>query len=150
MKFESTITVPAQREAVWDVLMDLSRVGRSFPGVEDLEALDDGSYRGTMKVRVGPVSLRIAGTIQILERDRDQWSASMRVEGGDRRVGGGVRGTLDLSLNEVSANQTEVAMSSEVTFIGKLGELGQTVIRRKADSVIQDFASNLAREAGGG
>ena len=150
MKIEKTLVVPAQRKAVWDLLMDLSRVGRSFPGVEELEPLDDGSYRGTMKVRVGPVSLRIAGTIQVVERDREAWRASMRLEGGDRRVGGGVRGTLNLSLNEVSPNETEVAISSDVTFMGKLGELGQTVIRRKADSVIEDFASNLAREAGGG
>ncbi len=150
MKIEKTLVVPAQRKAVWDLLMDLSRVGRSFPGVEELEPLDDGSYRGTMKVRVGPVSLRIAGTIQVVERDQEAWRASMRLEGGDRRVGGGVRGTLNLSLNEVSPNETEVAISSDVTFMGKLGELGQTVIRRKADSVIEDFASNLAREAGGG
>ena len=150
MKIEKTLVVPAQRKAVWDLLMDLSRVGRSFPGVEELEPLADGSYRGTMKVRVGPVSLRIAGTIQVVERDQEAWRASMRLEGGDRRVGGGVRGTLNLSLNEVSPNETEVAISSDVTFMGKLGELGQTVIRRKADSVIQDFASNLAREAGGG
>jgi carbon monoxide dehydrogenase subunit G len=150
LKIEKTLVVPAQRKAVWDLLMDLSRVGRSFPGVEELEPLDDGSYRGTMKVRVGPVSLRIAGTIQVVERDQEAWRASMRLEGGDRRVGGGVRGTLNLSLNEVSPNETEVAISSDVTFMGKLGELGQTVIRRKADSVIEDFASNLAREAGGG
>ena len=150
MKIEKTLVVHAQRKAVWDLLMDLSRVGRSFPGVDELEPLDDGSYRGTMKVRVGPVSLRIAGTIQILKQDQEAWRASMRLEGGDRRVGGGVRGTLGLSLNEVSANETEVAISSDVTFMGKLGELGQTVIRRKADSVIRDFASNLAREAGAG
>lgn len=150
MKMEKTIVVPAQREVVWDLLMDLSRVGGAFPGVEGLEALDDDSYRGAMRVRVGPVSLRIAGTIQILTRDRDGGRASLRLEGGDRRVGGGVRGTLDLVLNEISANETEVAVSSDVTFVGKLGELGQTVIRRKADAVVQEFASNLAREAGGG
>ena len=150
MKMERTIVVPAPRAAVWDLLMDLSRVGRAFPGVEDLEALDDDRYRGAMRVRVGPVSLRIAGTIEVLVRDRESWRASLRLEGGDRRVGGGVRGTLDLVLNEVSADETEVAVSSDVTFVGKLGELGQTVIRRKADSVVQEFAANLAREAGGG
>jgi carbon monoxide dehydrogenase subunit G len=150
MKIEKTLVVPAQRAAVWDVLMDLSRVARAFPGVEGLEALDDDSYRGTMRVRVGPVSLRIAGAIHVLTRDRDDWRASLRLEGGDRRVGGGVRGTLDLTLNEAAVNETEVVMAGDVTFIGKLGELGQTVIRRKADSVVQEFASNLAREASGG
>ena len=149
MKMDKTFLVPARRAAVWDVLMDLSRVGRAFPGVEELETLDDDSYRGAMRVRVGPVSLRIAGTIRILERDRERWTASLSLEGGDRRVGGGVRGAMRLVLNEVSDNETEVAMSSDVTFVGKLGELGQTVIRRKADSVVQEFASNLAREAGG-
>ena len=148
MKFETTLVVPAQREAVWDLLLDLSRVGRCFPGVEELEPLEDDSYSGTMRVRVGPVSIRIAGTIKILERDRDGWRARMRLEGADRRVGGGVRGAMDVSLKEIAPQETEVAISSDVAFLGKLGELGQMVIRRKADSVIQEFAANLAREAG--
>ena len=87
MKMERNIVVPARRAEVWDLLMDLSRVGRAFPGVEGLEALDDDSYRGTMRVRVGPVSLRIAGTIKVLAQDREDWRASLRLEGADVRFG---------------------------------------------------------------
>jgi carbon monoxide dehydrogenase subunit G len=54
---------------------------------------------------------------------------------------------MQLDLTERSAAETELQVSSDVSFLGKLGELGQPIIRRKADSVIKEFASNLSREA---
>ena len=115
--------------------------------VEQVTPQDNQSYQGTMRVRVGPVSLNMAGTITVLEQDRDRWHASLRLEGADRRIGGAVRGTMDMDLMELSPEETELAITSDVSFMGKLGELGQPVIRRKADSVIQEFAQNLRQEA---
>ena len=147
MKIERRLVVPTGRSKLWDLLMDVARVGRCFPGVEQVTPQDNQSYQGTMRVRVGPVSLNMAGTITVLEQDRDRWHASLRLEGADRRIGGAVRGTMDMDLMELSPEETELAITSDVSFMGKLGELGQPVIRRKADSVIQEFAQNLRQEA---
>ena len=147
MKLERSLVVPTSREKLWDLLMDVARVGRCFPGVEQVTAQDDQRYEGMMRVRVGPVSLNMAGTIIVLEQDRERWHASMRLEGTDRRIGGSVRGSMQLDLTERSPVETELQISSDVSFLGKLGELGQPIIRRKADSVIKEFASNLSREA---
>ena len=147
MKIERRLVVPTGRSKLWDLLMDIARVGRCFPGVEQVTPQDNQSYQGTMRVRVGPASLNMAGTITVLEQDRDRWHASLRLEGADRRIGGAVRGTMDMDLIELSPEETELAITSDVSFMGKLGELGQPVIRRKADSVIQEFAQNLRQEA---
>lgn len=147
MKIEQRLVVPASRAKLWDLLLDVARVGRCFPGVEQVTALDDQRYQGTMRVRVGPVGLTMAGTIVVLERDRDRWHASLRLEGSDRRIGGGVHGTMDMDMVELSPQETELAITGDVSFLGKLGELGQPVVRRKADSVIQEFAQNLRKEA---
>jgi carbon monoxide dehydrogenase subunit G len=42
-----------------------------------------------------------------------------------------------------------LVVTSDISFLGMLGEMGQPVIRKKADSVIQEFARNLGRELAG-
>jgi carbon monoxide dehydrogenase subunit G len=46
----------------------------------------------------------------------------------------------------MSSAETELFIETDTTFMGRLGELGQPVIRRKAQSTIEEFARNLARQ----
>ena len=146
MKLEQHLRVPGNRAQVWDLLMDMARVGRCFPGVEQVTMVDQDNYRGTVRFRVGPATLNFSGSILVLERDRDRWHASMRLDGADRRVGASVRAAMVMDLVEAASQETELVIASDISFLGKLGELGQPVIRKKADSVIQEFARNLGWE----
>ncbi len=147
MKFQQSLDVGTSRAKLWDLLLDMARVGKCFPGVDRVTPKDDHTYQGVLTVRVGPVHLNLAGSIVVLEQDRDRWHASVRLEGSDRRVGGGVRGTMNIDLKELAPHQTRMEVSSDVSFLGKLGEMGQPIIRKKADSVIHEFAINLSKEA---
>ena len=147
MKTERSLVLSGSRSEMWNLLMDIDRVGACFPGVEDLTRVDDSSYQGTMKIRVGPVSLTVKGTLTVLAMDKEAWHASMRLEGADRRIGAGVRATIDMDLKELAADQTELTIVSDVAFLGRLGELGQPIIHRKAEAAIEEFAENLAKEA---
>ena len=149
MKLEQRLRVSGNRAQVWDLLMDMARVGRCFPGAEQVTMVDQDNYQGAVRFRVGPASLNLSGKIQVLERDRDRWHAAMRLDGADRRVGGAVHANMAMDLVELAPQETEVVVTSDISFLGKLGELGelgQPVIRKKADSVIQEFARNLGRE----
>lgn len=143
MKLEQRLVVPATRDKLWDLLMDMPRVGRCFPGVEQVTRVDDHNYQGVVRVRVGPVTLNMSGTIQVLEQDNDRWHASLLLDGAERRVGGAVHAAMQMDLIELAQGDTELVITSDISFLGKLGELGQPVIRKKADSIIQEFASNL-------
>ena len=143
MKLEQRLVVPATRDKLWGLLMDMPRLGRCFPGVEQVTRVDDQNYQGIMRVRVGPVTLNMSGTIQVLEQDNDRWHASLRLDGAERRVGGAVHAAMQMDLIELAQGDTELVITSDISFLGKLGELGQPVIRKKADSVIQEFARNL-------
>ena len=146
MKIEKSLSVPTSVDELWDLLMDIPRVGSCFPGVVQVTSLDDGRYQGNMRIRVGPVSLNLAGTISLIEQDWERLRASLRVEGSDRRLGASVNGTVSMELTQLSPRETELAIVTDVSFLGKLGELGQPVLRRKVDSVVQGFAKNLLRE----
>jgi carbon monoxide dehydrogenase subunit G len=91
------------------------------------------------------MGLNFSGTISVVQQDRDQGEAHFRVEGSDRRVGGGFRAEMIVTLQPMGPGQSELTIATDTVFMGKLGELGQPVIRRKAVSTIEQFAKNLAR-----
>jgi carbon monoxide dehydrogenase subunit G len=93
-------------------------------------------------VKVGPVRLSLQGTISVEEQDRTAWSARMRADANDRRLGGGIRARMHLTLTPAEAG-THVRIDTDLTVLGKIGEFGQPIIRRKADTLLAEFARNL-------
>ena len=86
MKFSQRAVIPVAREPLWDFLMDVPKVAQCLPGVESVGQIDDTTYQGTLKVRVGPISLNLQGKILVEERDRENWRAALRAEASDRVV----------------------------------------------------------------
>lgn len=142
MTFTQECVVPAARERLWDLLMDVPTVSRCVPGVGTVEAVGDNAYRGGIQVKVGPVRLALQGTISVEEQDRAAWSARMRAEASDRRLGGGIRARMHLALTPADAG-THVRIDTDLTVLGKIGEFGQPIIRAKADALLAEFARNL-------
>ena len=126
--------------------MDIPRVAACVPGMEEVVQEEDGSYRARMRVRVGPMGLTLAGTLQVLEQDPSKGEARFLIEASDRKVGGAVRADLIIHLRSEEGSQTELVLNTDTTFIGRLGELGQPLIRRKANNTMEEFARNLARQ----
>ena len=146
MKFSQSATVPAGREPLWQLLMDIPRVATCLPGVQDVEQVDGETYQGTLKVRVGPISLSLQGKIVLEEKDQDAWRAALRAEAEDRRVAGAMRGKSTMELKELSAAETELTVETDVNILGKIGEFGQPIIRKKADQMLNTFIDNIKKE----
>ena len=142
MTFTQECLIPVARERLWDFLMDVPTVSRCVPGVGTVEAVGDNAYRGGLEVKVGPIRLSLQGTITVEEQDRTQWRARMLAEAKDRRLGGGIRARLHLTLLQVEAG-TRVRIDTDLAVLGKIGEFGQPVIRNKADTLLAEFARNL-------
>ena len=145
MHFENRAIVPASREALWDFLMDIKSVSACVPGVEDLRELDADHYQALMKMKVGPIALKFDGKMRIVERDREQWKATMRAEGADKGVGGAVTANIVMTLLERAPDSTELVVTTDANVLGKLGEFGQPVMRKKADTIMQEFARNISQ-----
>ena len=142
MTFTQEGVIPVDRERLWDFMMEVPRVASCVPGVEAVEAVDSGAYRGSLKVQVGPIRLALEGVITVEERDRDAWRARMRAEANDRRLGGGIRARLGLRLMTDDVG-THLTIDTDLTILGRIGEFGQPVIRKKADALLAEFARNL-------
>jgi len=141
--FEQKASVPAPRETVWNLLLNVPEVATCVPGVKDLERLDGDRYKGTMGVSVGPIRLTLEGNITLEQQDKANWQTAMKAEAAEKRVGGGLSATITMKLDEPSPGQTDLTISTNANLLGRLGEFGQPVIRKKADSMLQEFARNL-------
>jgi carbon monoxide dehydrogenase subunit G len=76
------------------------------------------------------------------EADREAWRARLRAEANDRRLGGGIRASVRLTLAPAEVG-TRVRIDTDLAVLGRIGEFGQPVIRRKADALLEEFAGNL-------
>ena len=146
MKLQNSCVVPAGIAETWGYLMNVADSARCVPGVMEVSQEGEDSYRGTLKARVGPMSITLAGTVTVQEQESDSGRARFLVEASDRRVGGGVKTEMLMQLTATPSGDTELSLETDTTFMGRLGELGQPVIRRKAQATIEEFARNLSRE----
>ncbi len=145
MNFEHSATIAAPKAKVWDFLMDVPKVSQCVPGVQDVAPLDGDNYEGTLKVRVGPIGLSLTGKITMAERDEAAGRASMVAQATDRKVGGGVQAKMSMQLDELGANEVKLTITTDANVMGKLGEFGQPVIRKKAEQMMAEFTENVKR-----
>lgn len=146
MKLEQRITIEVPRDTLWGILSDFPRAALCLPGVQEVRPLEDGGYAATMRVRVGPVGLNLSGAVRV-DMDDTEGRWTMEAQAQDRRVGGGVRAKIEATLTEPAPGRSELRVSADVQFMGRLAELGQPLIRRKAETTLGEFAENL-RQAG--
>jgi carbon monoxide dehydrogenase subunit G len=144
MKFSHTATVAASRDLVWAKLMDVPAAARCVPGVASVRPAGAEKYQGTLAVQVGPVRLVLDGDIAITARDEKAGTATVRADAKDSRVGGAIKASVDLALAD-KGGSTEMKIATDLQVMGRLGEFGQPVIKRKADQMMGDFADCLAR-----
>jgi carbon monoxide dehydrogenase subunit G len=144
MIVDQRVTINAPIDRAWDFLMDVPAVSKCVPGVESIEEIDKDNYIGALKVRVGPIGVKLEGKVTVAERDAEQKRAQLNVEAADRRIRGAVNGKTTMHLEEVE-NGTDLVVHPDVSILGKLGEFGQAVMRRKADQIVEEFAQNMAK-----
>lgn len=144
MKFEQTVDLDAEPKKVWDFILDVPAVAKCIPGVDSIEPLGDDRYKVMMKVRVGPIGLTLQSELAIVQKDEASKTAALRVDAADKRVGGAVKATMTTRL-EPHGTGTTMQVTTDAQVLGRIGDFGQPVIRKKADQMLQEVASNLRK-----
>jgi len=148
MKFEQTIDLPgASPERVWGFVMDVPSMAKCIPGCDGVEDLGNNHYKAVVKIKVGPIGLALASEISIVEKDEANRTAALLVEAADKRVGGAVKATMSMKLTP-EGDGTKLEVSTDANVMGRIGDFGQPIIRKKADQTLQEVAANLRKELG--
>jgi uncharacterized protein len=138
MKLEHSFQVAAPLDRVWEALIDVERVAPCLPGAEITEAGEDGTYRGTFSVRLGPTTAAYRGELAMEEVDADAHRAVMRASGQDKRGQGSAKATIVSTMRE-EGGATTVDVETDFTITGRLARFGR-------GGMIQDVSNRLLRE----
>jgi uncharacterized protein len=138
MKLEHSFQVAAPLDRVWDALIDVERVAPCLPGAEITEAGEDGTYRGTFSVRLGPTTAAYRGELSMEEVDADAHRAVMRASGQDKRGQGSAKATIVSTMRE-EGGATTVDVETDFTITGRLARFGR-------GGMIQDVSNRLLRD----
>ncbi|MET4061056.1 carbon monoxide dehydrogenase subunit G [Arthrobacter sp. UYP6] len=142
MDIDSTFTVEALTDEVWETIMDFGSVAGCIPGAEILNKLNDDAYQVGMKVKLGPFSLQYRGQLNVLERDGQSRRAVLQGSAKETRGQGTVQATVVLQLEEAGSG-TQGLVSANIALSGKAAAMGKGVIGSVTEQLMSVFAANL-------
>jgi carbon monoxide dehydrogenase subunit G len=142
-QIEDKFQVKAPIDRVWNFLIDPRQVVQCLPGVKLTEIKDDRTFVGAMTVKIGPVSMSFAGTVQITEKDEAQHRVRMSGEG--KEGSGWVKGSMFSQLVSLSAGETEIQMQTELEIAGKALQFGRGLIQPIMKQQFQKFAESVKK-----
>ncbi|MFC2047477.1 CoxG family protein [Chloroflexota bacterium] len=142
MKVEEKSIVKAPIQDIWDFLLDPNRLAFCVPGCEKVEILGDNSYLVTEVLKVGPIAARFNLKVSITEMTSPSF-LSATIEGTDSKTYSRLKARIVINLEPISGSETQVNHMVDVALGGILGKFGEGVIRRKADSLTEEFAGKI-------
>lgn len=149
MKFENSFDVDAPIEDVWSALLDVERVAPTVPGAEVLERTGDDAYKVAINVRVGPMSMKYQGEVEITDRDEAEHRAVMKARARESRGQGTANADVVMVLSG-DDGRTSATVTTEVQLSGKVATMGQGVLQDVSGRLVDTFAKNLAAMLEGG
>ena len=142
MQIESTFSVVAPIDEVWETLMDFEKVASCVPGAEILNKLSDDAYQVGMKVKVGPITMQYRGQMTVMERDAVAHKAVFEGRAQEARGQGTAQGSATMILVE-SEGTTQGSVTADVDLSGKVAAMGKGIIGGVTDQMMALFAQNL-------
>jgi len=141
MQIKDSFVINAPQEKVWEFLFDIPKLSECVPGIEDVEVVDDKTYKGKLVVKVGPIKSSFNGAVILKEVDAPNRIAGA-VEGEDKSSASSVMATFTGTLKSVEGG-TEAAFEVEANLRGRLAQFGGPVITATAKKITAEFAKNL-------
>jgi carbon monoxide dehydrogenase subunit G len=137
---EDTFAVDAPADRVFAFLLDVNSVLGCVPGAELSEMLEDGSFRGRVRVRVGPVSVAYQVTGHVVFRDDSARTAVLEAEGREAGGSGSARAVITVTVGE-RGEGAEVLMVTELTVVGRGAETDHGAVEEVSHGLLGQMAA---------
>jgi carbon monoxide dehydrogenase subunit G len=132
----------------WTLLTDLKAVANCMPGAEITEQLSETSYKGGVKVKVGPAVAQFGGTVDVIEAVSAERKMVLRGKGADK---GGSSASMDLTaVIEIDpSNPAHCVLNGDAAVIvnGKFAQFGGRLMVQVSDMLLAQFVENFRQKA---
>jgi carbon monoxide dehydrogenase subunit G len=144
VKIEDSFRVEVPGEEAWKVLLDLERIAPCLPGAQ-LTEVEGDEYRGTVKIKVGPITAQYKGVAKIEEADEANRRVVLQAEGRDTRGQGNASATVTATLVP-DGDGTTVNIDTDLNITGKVAQFGRGVMGDVSSKLLGQFADNLKQD----
>lgn len=139
MKIEGQHTFDAPRDVVWDAVLDADVLAKILPGCEDFKQIDDHTFEGILKIKVGPVQGKFKGKVELSDLVKpESYHLSIKGKGAPGFVDG--QGTLRL---EADGARTRVHYDIDTKIGGRIATVGQRLIDSSAKVITRQSLEGL-------
>lgn len=148
VKLDKRYPLDVDPARAWAILGDLKAVAGCMPGAELTEQLSETSYKGGVKVKVGPAVAQFGGQVDVLEKDEAARKMVLRGKGADK---GGSSASMDLAatIEADPANPAASVLHGDAAVIvnGKFAQFGGRMMVQVSDMILVQFVENFRQAA---
>lgn len=137
---EFTVNVPIEK--AWATLTDVELIAPCLPGAQ-LQEVEGDTYRGQVKVKVGPILAQFKGEANFLEKDPVNHKAVLRGKGRDLGGKGNADALITAQLTESGPNATKVVVTTDLNITGKVSQFGRGALADVSNKLLGQFVENL-------
>lgn len=148
MQLQNAFTVPVPVDEAWRALLDIEDVAQCMPGAT-VEEFDGDTVKGSVKVRVGPITVTYRGTATFLEKDDAAHRMVLSARGNEVRGQGTASATVTAALT-ADGGGTTVSVTTDLAVTGRPAQFGRGVMSEVSDGIVGRFADCLARRLSAG
>jgi carbon monoxide dehydrogenase subunit G len=137
---QETFQVRAPIELVWRFLLDPQQVAPCMPGAELDEVVDERTFHGNVKIKVGAITTRYKGKVHLTKVDEVVRTIEMSAEG--RETGGGTaKGSMASVMRTLPDGGTEIVATASVDLTGKIMQVGRGMIQGVSHQLFLQFVA---------
>ena len=137
-----TFSVAVPIAEAWNVLTNVERIAPCLPGAQ-LQEIEGETYRGVVKVKVGPIQAQFKGQASFVEKDDTNYKAVLKGEGRDTGGKGNASALITAQLTAIDASSTQVNVNTDLSITGKVAQFGRGALADVSDKLLAQFSDNL-------
>ena len=143
MDLQNSFVVPSDIDTAWKQLQDVEGLAPCMPGAT-LTSHDGDDFTGSVKDKLGPVSMVFAGQARFVSKDEATYTVVIEGAGKETKGTGTAKGLVTAVLVQEAPDRTRVDVNTEITITGKAAQFGRGVMQDVAGRIIDQFSANLA------
>jgi carbon monoxide dehydrogenase subunit G len=140
VEIENQFEVATSPDRVYSFLLDVNRVVTCMPGAELSEVVDPTTFKGKVRIKVGPITVSYNGTASISERDEAARTATLQAEGRETTGPGSARATAHMSVQDAGGGASTVRLVTDFTVAGRIANFGRGVMEDVSKRLVSQMA----------
>lgn len=142
IEIKESFQVAAPIEKVWNFMKTPESLAACMPGASISSMIDDKSFLGTVKLKVGAITASYDGTMTFTKLDDAAHDLTLLAEAKEKG-GGTVSGTISAKLQSLPNGSTDVCCEASVDLTGRIVQVGRGMIEGVSKQIIQKFVTNV-------